>query len=191
MSQLMQKRKTIIVSVALAALAMTISGIWVLSGGRGDGIKDLGIDLGSLKFGQEGEGSGSPNGSGEGQYHHLDPEFSFEYREGWTVTNFTEGEGETVLVRDSSGSEMQIFMRPFDEAISMTPENIRRDIPDIVIREPKEVAVGGAQALSFASGTDLGETREVWFSNAGYLYQVSAPINYRDMVQALVTSWKW
>ena len=110
--------------------------------------------------------------------------FSFKYPEGFNAGSFAESEeGTTVLVQKPNTKEsFQIFISAFDESGPITPERIKKDIPDMAIEDPKEVIIGAEKNIRalifFSKNESLDRTREVWFVQKGNLYQVTA---YADL----------
>lgn len=126
--------------------------------------------------------------------------FSFEYPKDFTVTKFQEGEyGNTILVSrkdpsTGSGQEsFQIFIAPFDEPGPLTKERVLIDLPDLVINNPENrILKNGAVALIFFSEeSSIGKTREVWFINGGYLYQISTYKELDGLVAAIISTWRF
>lgn len=108
--------------------------------------------------------------------------FSVEFPKGMTATNFIEGDGEQILFQDDSKKMwFQMYVTPWDETDDISVARIRKDLPNIVIKEPQTVIIGpkqkegiGPKALIFFStDSGLGETREVWFVQDGNLYQIT------------------
>lgn len=127
-------------------------------------------------------------------YTHPSPKFSFEYPQGFSVGSFPEGEdSETILVHGANGeSSMQILISPFDEAIALTKKRILKDAPDMEVNNEKEITVGkDAKGLQFQSTNSSGPTAEVWFVHNKHLYQISAPKNSSEFLQAIIATWKW
>ncbi|MBI2624580.1 hypothetical protein HYW67_03785 [Candidatus Parcubacteria bacterium] len=136
-------------------------------------------------------------------YTHPKPYFSFRYPAGFTVTALPpDDNGETVLMRNPNDQkqEFQIRISEFDEPFDpaqgkpgpITPERIRKDIPDMAIDTPQTVSVGGENALAFLSRDDsLGNTREVWFVSGGYLYQITAYAEMDDLLGKILQTWEF
>lgn len=114
-------------------------------------------------------------------YVHKKYNFTFNFPSNLKTSNFNEGDGEQIQFREAKGDWFQIYITPWDEGDTITPERIKKDIPDIVIKEPQHVIIGpgqkdgvGPHALIFLSkDSSLGETREVWFAMNGNLYQIT------------------
>lgn len=134
--------------------------------------------------------------------------FSFKHPSGFKVIyNPLEGGQEIITVeKDQSGpvpSEpegFQIFILPFDEPFDftqgkpgpITPERIKRDMPDLIIDNPQYISLDKTQALTFYSfDQDLGETYEVWFTHKGKLYQVTTYKKLSELVKQVVGTWKF
>lgn len=114
-------------------------------------------------------------------YFHKKYSFSFDYPSTFKTSNFIEGDGEQIQFQADNGDWFQIYVTPWDEGNIITPERIRKDLPNIVIKEPQQVVLGpkqkegvGPQALIFLSkdGTSI-ETREIWFVERGNLFQIT------------------
>jgi hypothetical protein len=114
-------------------------------------------------------------------YVHKKYNFTFNFPSNLKTSNFNEGGGEQIQFQGTNGDWFQIYITPWDEGDTITPERIKKDIPDIVIKDPQQVILGpnqkdgvGPHALIFISkDSSLGETREVWFAMNGNLYQVT------------------
>jgi hypothetical protein len=126
--------------------------------------------------------------------------FSFQYPKDFTATKFREGEdGDTVLVQQkapSTGSGQagfQVFILPFDEPGPLTKERVLQDLPDMIVKNAENrVLKNGIPALIFFSEeASLGETREIWFINNGYLYQITATKEIDSLVAQIIGTWKF
>ena len=136
------------------------------------------------------------------EYKNSQYGFSFGQPEGFNVSDFDEGDGKIILVKNvgssvsnnSNNSEngFQIFITAFDEPGPITKERILKDIPDMVISNEKEILVGGERALSFTSKDELGgETREIWIARGGYLYQITGYKNFEKELLEIMGTWKF
>ncbi len=106
--------------------------------------------------------------------------FSFQYPKSFHVSGFSEGEGEIILIQNTSNVlGFQIYAVPFSgDASALTAQNIKKDIPDISMQDPQPVTVtGGGKGITFISDSLNIKTREVWFVTKGYLYQITANLN--------------
>ena len=139
------------------------------------------------------------------QYKNDQYGFSFGYPEGFNISDFDDGGGKIILVKNvgssvsnisniSNNSEegFQIFIAAFDEPAPITKERILKDIPDMVISNEKEILVGGERALSFTSQDDLGnETQETWLVHSGNLYQISVFPSFEKELLKIIKTWKF
>lgn len=96
--------------------------------------------------------------------------------------------GKTILIKDGE-YEMQIYVSNFDENIILTAERIKQDIPDIKMKDVYKVKAGGITAITFIDTNQ--NTREVWFVNRGFLYQVSSRPEDDEVTGAIMQSWRW
>ena len=107
--------------------------------------------------------------------------FSLDYPSNMKASNFKEGDGEQIIFQGSNGDWFQMYITPWDEEGDITSARIKKDLPDILIKDPQNVIIGpkqkegvGPHALIFWSyDSGLGDTREVWFVQNGNLYQVT------------------
>lgn len=154
----------------------------------------------------------SSNSSGKLEiYKNSQYGFSFSYPKGFNVSEFDDGGGKIILVKNvgssvSNNSEngFQIFIAAFDEPFDsaqgkpiITKERILKDIPDMVIINENEIAIGGEKVLSFESKDELGaETREIWMvhpngASGGFLYQIKGYRNFEKEVLEILSSWRF
>lgn len=114
-------------------------------------------------------------------YVHKKYNFTFNFPSEYKTSNFNEGAGEQILFNASKGDWFQIYITPWDEGEIVTPERVKKDLPDIVIKEPQQVILGPTQKdgvgphalIFFSKDSSLGETREIWFVENGSLYQIT------------------
>ena len=137
--------------------------------------------------------------SSNNQYKNDQFGFSFGYPEGFNISDFDDGGGKIILVKNvgssvsnNSDNGFQIFIAAFDEPGPITKERILKDIPDMVISNEKEILVGGERALSFTSKDELGgETRGIWIARGGYLYQITGYKNFEKELLEIMGTWKF
>lgn len=169
----MQKSK--IKYLALLILLL-LAGIWFLartknSSGRAGGLNPVGDNptVTPTISASLGKTYASPNG-----------EFSFNYPEGFVITELPINEATTsrqIIVESGEpqrGFELDILA--FDEPGPLTSERIKQDLPDIEISQSRDISISSITALAFES-TDpppaggIGKTYEIWFVHDGNLYQ--------------------
>jgi len=152
-------------------------------------------------------------------YEDTDYGFSFFYPENFSVGAFSDAENtKTILVQNAENTAgIQIFISAFDENITLTPERIKKDVPDIAMSDVKSISVGQEQrsdlgvpalrsdlvtAVSFNSNNSTGQSREVWFVYKSDLYQISAPqLTSPDLgdlkrsgevlLDDIINTWQW
>ena len=118
--------------------------------------------------------------------------FSFQYPPDFNITEVDENNGgNTILAEGTNKKSFQIFIAPFDEQGSITPERIKKDLPGVAIENPQNVLIAGktiTALLFFGKGENLTRTREIWFVKNGNLYQVTAYDNMDSVVGPLLES---
>ncbi len=84
----------------------------------------------------------------------------------------------------------EITISDYDESGPITAERIKKDIPDLVVKNHENIKIaGGVEAFSFFGHDDgLGETFEVWFSAQGKLYQVVTWAEYKKELLNILQS---
>lgn len=124
-------------------------------------------------------------------YQNQDHSFSFKYPADFkVVSNQLDNLQEIITAEKDAQTGFQIFIMPFDEPGTLTPERIRQDIPDMVIENLANSKIDTEQALIFHSNSeDLGDTFEVWFVSKGKLYQVSARKAVENLVKEILLTW--
>ena len=126
-------------------------------------------------------------------YAHPSLPFAFAHSKELVSNTFQDGESEIVLLQGSDpNQEIQIVARVFDEPGPLTVERIRRDVPEMVIDEPQNVFIGSAQIpalLFWSSDASLGRTREVWFVQGEYLYQVTTKAENDELLAGIMETW--
>lgn len=127
-------------------------------------------------------------------YTDADYGFSFSYPREYQAKSFSDIEDtKTVLVQSGDVKQgVQVFVSAFDEDITLTHERIKKEMPDLVILEPKNLPVDGVTGISFKSTNAFDtESYEMWLVRKGKFYQVSAPIVNKNLFDAIITTWKW
>lgn len=125
------------------------------------------------------------------QYINSKHNFLLELPAGYEVSELKEKNGDTVLIQ-GPGTIFQIFVIMFDEQGPLTPERIRRDIPNLVIKNPQIADLDGAATIVFESyNPEVGETFEAWLINSGRLYQIMTKLNQKQSLIGLLERWKW
>lgn len=134
-----------------------------------------------------------PNGLVE--YKNSYYKFKLNYSSNLSVSEFAEnGGGRTILFEDNKNSDkkgFQIFITPY-KYTQITQERFEMDEPSGVIGEQTEIIIDGLHAIMFYSNNGImGDTREVWFINNGFLYEV---VTYKDLdswLSEIMATWKF
>ena len=122
-------------------------------------------------------------------------QFSLDMPEEFKMTTL-EGadDGTTTLLAQGKDSQYQIYIMPFDEVITLTADRIRAEIPDMVIKNDKQVKIEGSEqkALVFESADEsFGPTYEAWFIHAGNLYQLKSKLDASKLIDSALSTWKF
>ena len=130
-------------------------------------------------------------------FEHPKLGFSIEYPAEFSAARYEEADNaETILFENKKEGEeklgFQIFITPFGEE-TITRERILQDLPNAGIEEPQEAILGdGTHALIFWSNDEaVGKTREVWFTHAGYLYEVSTYARLDTWLANILKTWQF
>ena len=122
--------------------------------------------------------------------------FSFTLPPGFTVGEFDESGGRVVLAQSASGEgAFQVYITGWDDpAEALTPERIRRDLPDLEMSNLDRLSMDGGErhALTFVSeDPSFGRTREVWFIYDRHLYQVMTYVEAQDFLAEVLKGWRF
>ena len=142
--------------------------------------QNLALRTWNLAPSSDNQAPSSNNQAPSSEYKNDQYGFSFGQPDGFNISDFEEGGGKVILVKNVGSSVsnnsnnyengFQIFIAAFDEPGPITKERILKDIPDMKIVGEQYIDVGGERALNFTSQDDLGgETREIWMVHGGYL----------------------
>ena len=128
-------------------------------------------------------------------YENYDIGFGFLYPKNFEINEIDEDVGFTVLAQNPGKREgFQIFIIPFDEPDSITSERVKKDLPDEKIENPQTALIGPdkkIEALIFFSEKEgIGKTREVWFVQNGYLFQVTTYADLDNFIASVMGTWR-
>jgi hypothetical protein len=174
-----KKNRKIHIVLAVIIAAVIVAGLSAFSQGeKGGDTPSLGISFGSK--------GGAASGGGA----FIDPSgFSFEMPDGYVARSLPDDAGKAIVVEKEgeTGKGFQIAVSYYDEPASgFTIARIRKDLPDLVMKNAKEISVAGGQGVSFDSDSGL----EIWFVVAESLYQISASEGGRDAAQRAIDTFK-
>ena len=117
--------------------------------------------------------------------------FALFYPDDLIVEEYREsGDGMTVTFEDKSGEKsFQIFVFPYI-GNQISKQRFEMDVPSKVMDEPVEVVIDSINATAFWSRNDImGEVREVWFINKGFLYEVTTYRELDDWLANIMKTW--
>jgi hypothetical protein len=140
-------------------------------------------------------GSTQRAAAGSREYRNERYHFSFLYPEDLDVHVFDqEGGVEVITFEDKAVVSLvgfQILVVPYkDERIS--DEQFRRDLPSGVRTDVSNVTIDGVAGTAFYSvDASLGDTREVWFTHDGFLYEVTTYKALDEWLREILTTWQF
>lgn len=86
---------------------------------------------------------------------------------------------------------LQIFIVPYSGS-QVTDARFREDEPSGVRNDLASITIDGVTAASFYStDSTLGDTREIWFINNGYLYEITTLKSLEPLLDTIMQSWKF
>jgi hypothetical protein len=107
-----------------------------------------------------------------GQYVNVQHDFTFTVPEGYEVIE----KDNLVVLKDAEGNGLQLVITRLGRDTEVLDEAfIRHDLPDLVIKNPQPVTIAGAgTGLAFRGENPAfeGASRELWFVEDGYLFQL-------------------
>lgn len=104
-----------------------------------------------------------------------------------------DGSETAIFVGSTATRNFQIYSSDYASDAPLTPQEIAKNIPDLLIEKPETIAVDGAQGVAFISGPKDGtlRTREIWFAHGGKLYQITTFKEFDDQMVDILSTWKW
>lgn len=143
---------------------------------------------------------------GFSKYTHPEIGFSLQYPKDLEIKYFKEQDGEETIVFQKNGDKQewpaqektgfQIFVIPFEnDEKELTKEKILKDLPGIIIEDLVEVVIGEKtgrpiHAFVFWSNSDkIGKTREVWFTDGGYLFEITTYEHLDGWLAQIMSTW--
>lgn len=168
----------VVILTIIALVLMRGGGNFSLSGGELP--KELTEELGEAKT-----------------YENKENNFAFSYPEKLKITEMAiegiEG-GKRILAesRETPGKGFEVIILPFGEDL-ISKERILQDVPDIVIKNEKDVKVSGdVDALAFESEDEnIGATHEIWFVHDGFLYQARTYSDFGGYMEEILKQWRF
>lgn len=132
--------------------------------------------------------------SSEGAYRNRQLGFSIQIPEGTTIVPVEGGDDGSTMLLAQGKPQFQIYAVPLEEDIAITADMLKQEIPDLVVTNPRTVAISGddANALVFESHDEsFGPTHEMWFAHDRRLYQIKSAASVSMAVQDIIATWKF
>lgn len=127
------------------------------------------------------------------EYKNLLLRFSLAYPKDLQIKEYNDGTSASTITFEDVTEEkgFQIFVVPYAEA-KITKEQFKRDLSSGIFKNQTDILIDNVFALAFESRDDiLGETREIWFINYGFLYEVTAPKEFDDWLFDILKTWRF
>lgn len=91
----------------------------------------------------------------------------------------------------ATGKGFQIYVTPYAEDY-ITPERLRLDVPSGVVEDQVEVIIDGVRATLFSSKNSImGQTKELWFINEGFLYEIVIYKDLEEQFSEIMQTWQF
>jgi len=152
----------------------------------------IAVLAGIILIGISGQPKSNKGFSGSNLYTSADYGFSLEYPSELDIAEFYEEESETIVFQKRGDKKgFQIFITPYIGE-QITREKILEDLPSTIVKNPTEAIIGeNIRALIFWSdSSEIGKTREVWFTQNGYLFEISAYAELDEWLAEILKTWK-
>lgn len=121
--------------------------------------------------------------------------FGFRYPDGFRIGSFRDTPEQTTILLQHTEKRvgLQIVITELEERVELSDEYIAREIPSVAVLDPQPVRIGGERrGLVFLSRNEaFGESREIWFTHRGHLYQVSSYATLDPFVKAVFSTWEF
>jgi len=133
--------------------------------------------------------------AGGAEFVDPDRSFSFSYDELFVVSRLPvdlEDPGETFIFKGEDEKEnFQIYVSIFDDDLPLSVGRIQNELPNMDFRDSQMISIDGAVAVVFSSSVGTLETREIWFTHDGKLYQISTYPEFDQKMVEILERWKW
>jgi len=189
------KQTTIIIAVAVAIIGIGAAAVFYGGGGReakapSDTVATTSADS---QVGEATVPETKQATEGWRSYENKAYRFALLYPQELSVREYKEADGamSATFEERAEGRGFQIYVTPYGADV-VTQERFRLDLPSGVIGEPQDVIIDGVRGTMFWSENSImGQTREVWFINGGYLYEV---VTYKQLdawLAEIMQTWKF
>lgn len=131
----------------------------------------------------------------QGFNRYVNPVYQFTllYPDSLSVREYKEKDGSfSVTFEESTGQKgFQIYVTEY-AGEQITRERFLLDSPSGVMNEPMDVMIDGIRGTMFFGKLSLmGDTREVWFINNGYLYEVATYKELDTWLGDIMATWEF
>jgi hypothetical protein len=126
-------------------------------------------------------------------YRNTSYRFELTYPLGLTAREYNEARGAlTIAFEDPEGTKgFEVYVVPYTEP-TISAAQFRMDEPSGVIQQRTDVVIDGVRAtMFFGNNGIMGDTREVWFINEGFLYEVTTYKALDAWLSEIMTTWKF
>ena len=129
--------------------------------------------------------------SGFKEYRNEFYRFQLFYPEDMRVTLFKEKGSAATIVFDMADQSrsFQVFVKPFG-GTEITQTVMLRDEPSGVFDQLGETQIANTRAITFfGKNVSMGDTKEIWFIQQGFLYEVTTYKQLDQWLAQIMTSW--
>ena len=106
------------------------------------------------------------------------------------VSEYNEGDGATTIIFESNDAEFEIFITPYGKA-TVGADQFEKDEPSGA-KELKNITIDGVRATAFfGQNPIMGDTREIWFTHGGYLFEVETYWFLNGWLAEIMKTWKF
>lgn len=119
--------------------------------------------------------------------------FKVSYPSGYEAREYKEADGAMSLTvqNASTGEGFQLYVTPYAEN-QVTEERFRLDTSSGIMKDPVDVVIAGVRGTMFWSKNSImGETREVWFINHGFLYEAVTYKHLDTWLAEVMQTWEF
>ena len=119
--------------------------------------------------------------------------FALHYPQELSVREYKEAGGamSATFENPATGEGFQIYVTPYSET-QITKERFLLDLSSGVMKEPTDILIGDVRGtMFFSKNSIMGETREVWFINNGFLYEVVTYKVLDSWLATIMQTWKF
>ena len=106
------------------------------------------------------------------------------------MSEYNEGDGATTIIFESNDAEFEIFITPYGKA-TVGADQFEKNEPSGA-KELKNITIDGVRATAFfGQNPIMGDTREIWFTHGGYLFEVETYWFLNGWLAEIMKTWKF